>query len=465
MNSYLLNRQIGSISHQAFATAQNDRLLRLIQAAPGVRFSRHKPASDDDADGEDITPRRPKDLAHAAGVSSICVDRFEGRYLLSAGADSSIAIWDLETPSSVRRGEAYHVPFAHATRTSTTESLGITGISFYPFDSLAFLTSGYDHTVKLFSSETLEASATFDIGAVVHSHATSGAGSHLLVACASQHPSVRLIDLRSGASTHSLAGHAGSVLTVAWHPRNENILASGGTDGTVRLWDVRRSASSLGLLDMEDSIGIAGFDGRGTGARRREGGKAHNGVVNGIAWSDDGSNIVSVGHDERMRVWDMHTGANTLANFGPSLKNTHTSALVPLVAPTNISAPGRQVVYYPNPKEILASDLHEGNLFSRLRAPGTGTASAARGSNAGVLNLRNRTTSLAWRAHNVEMYSSHADGTIRCWRPRTREDAVAEQEEDIEKTEATEEGAERKRKREDLDQIVRDLTGKKVTFS
>lgn len=255
------------------------------------------------------------------------------------------------------------------------------------------------------------------------------------------------------------------MLTVAWHPRNENILASGGTDGAVRLWDVRRSASSLGVLDMEDSIGIAGFDGKGRGARRRERGKAHNGVVNGIMWGDDGSHLVSTGHDERMRVWDMHTGANTLANFGPSLKNAHTSALVPLVAPTNLSAPGRQVIYYPNPKEIVSFDLHEGALISRLRAPGTGATSAARGSNAGVLNLRNRTTSLAWRTHDIEMYSAHADGTIRCWRPRTREDAIADQEGDSDEAELQEGSSERKRKREDLDQIVRDLTGKRVTFS
>ena len=73
--------------------------------------------------------------------------------------------------------------------------------------------------------------------------------------------------------------------------------------------------------------------------------------------------------------------------------------------------------------------------------------------------MNQRTTSLAWRAHDIEMYSSHADGTIRCWRPRTAEDVAAEQEVG---EEAETEAAERKRKRDELDQIVRDLTKRRA---
>lgn len=294
----------------------------------------------------------------------------------------------------------------------------------------------------------------------MYSHAVSPVASHLLVACASQHPAVRLVDLRSGSSTHSLAGHSGSVLAVSWHPKDENLLASGATDGCIRLWDVRRSASSLGVLDMEDSIGLIGYDGKGTGARRRERGRAHNGAANGIAWTDDGKYLISVGHDERMRVWDMTTGANTLANFGPGLKNMHTTALFPLLAPSHLSPAGQEVVHFPNPKEILSFDLHSGTLLSRLRVPGSpgGIPSL------GARNIKARTTCLAWRAHNIEMYSAHADGVIRCWKPRTWEDLEAEKEEQ-EGDGGGEKEEERKRKREELDQIVRDLTIKRPTYS
>lgn len=212
---------------------------------------------------------------------------------------------------------------------------------------------------------------------------------------------------------------------------------------------------------MEDSIGITGYDGHGTGARRRERGRAHNGAVNGIAWTDNGQYLVSVGHDERMRVWNMMTGANTLANFGPGLKNTHTTALFPLLAPSHLSPAGQEVVYYPNPREILSFDLHSGTSLGRLRTPGPQSTAM---SGFGARNVKARTTSLAWRAHDIEMYSGHGDGSIRCWKPRTWEDAEVEKEEKEEDGSADKE-EERKRKREELDEIVRDLTKKKTTFT
>ncbi|KAK5129160.1 hypothetical protein LTR08_003801 [Meristemomyces frigidus] len=280
----------------------------------------------------------------------------------------------------------------------------------------------------------------------------------LQVACASQHPAVRLIDLRTGSSTHSLAGHSGSVLTVAWHPKNENLLASGATDGTCRLWDIRKSASSLGVLDSEDSIGIVGYDGVGTGARRRERGRAHSGTVNGASWTEDGRYLVSTGHDERMRVWDMTTGANTLANFGPALRNKRLTTLAPLVAPSHLSPAGGELLYYPNPTEILSFDMHSGTLLKRLRVTALQKSRPTEGS---VRNLTSQTTSLAWRAHHIEMFSAHADGTIRCWRPETWEDAATELEEDADTGSDDDGGMERKRKRQELDQIVQDLTKKR----
>lgn len=473
MNSFLLNRQLGSVSPQAFARAQNDRLLGSLQAADEVNFALTQDAAKGSTGG--ARPALTRSVAHAAGVSSISIDRFEGRYLLSGGADSSVGIWDLEAAYVAAGQPVTHLPLGYAAKTSTTASLGITHASFYPFDSLAFITSGFDHTVKLFSSETLKPSAKFDLGSSVYSHATSDVAAHLLVACATQHPAVRLVDLRSGASAHSLAGHSGSVLSVAWHPKDEHILASGATDGTVRLWDIRRSASSLGVLDMEDSVGVAGYDGRGTGARRRERGRAHAGAANGVVWADRaGRLLVSTGTDERMRVWDMRAGANTLANFGPALKNAQNTAVLPLPAPGHLNAAGSAVAFFPNPAEILAVDLHSGRLLQRLRVVGLsgsqatatgGGGGGSGGGGSGIRNLKSRTTSLAWRAHEIELYSAHTDGTIRCWRPWTWEDAAAEAEEREEAEGGQAEVESRKRKREELDQIVRDLTEKKVTFS
>ena len=269
------------------------------------------------------------------------------------------------------------------------------------------------------------------------------------------------MDLRSGASAHSLAGHQGAVLSVAWSPHDEYILASGGSDGTVRLWDIRRSAGSLGVLDLEDSVGIAGEDGLGKNARARERGKAHVGACNGIVWTDDGKYLVTAGHDERVRVWDVGVGANALSYFGPVIKNTHLSTLLPLLVPGHIGASGDQVMLFPNEKEILMFDLFEGTLLKRLRAPGVAVAQAS--GSAGQRNIRNRVTSLAWRAGDVEFYSAHSDGVIRAWKPRTKEEVQVEKDEAEQVDDGEDES--RKRKRQALDDVFRDLTKQKITFT
>ncbi|KZF24788.1 WD40 repeat-like protein [Xylona heveae TC161] len=491
MNSYLLNRALGVTSPQAFERAQTTRLAHALQPAPHIRFS-SRPTSSTTNRSQNASTLAPggqgteedesnnngnavqEIYAHNAGVNALTIDKFEGKYMLSGGADSSIFIWDLEQQASENangntnddndsgKRSILHTPAGAVKRSSSTHKFGITQLSFYPFDSLAFLSSSFDHTLKISSSITMAPSASFDLGSVIYSHALSPIADHLLVACATQHPAVRLVDLRSGASTHSLAGHHGAVLSVAWSPRDEYVLASSGTDGGVRLWDVRRSAGCLGVLDMEDSVGICGYDGLGTGARRREKGKAHNGAANGVVWTDDGNYIITVGHDERIRVWDAATSANTLASFGPIIKNTRLAPILPALAPTYMTPPGKPLMFYPNEREILAFDLFEGRLLKRLRAPGTQVAAATK---AAQRNLQNRVTALAWRQGDVEMYSAHSDGLIRTWRPRTREDAELEEQEAAEAKLNDEEDETRKRKRQVLEDIYHDLTRQKVTFT
>lgn len=316
----------------------------------------------------------------------------------------------------------------------------------------------------MYATETLKLSASFDLNSVIYSHALSPIADHLLVACATQHPAIRLVDLRSGASTHSLAAHQAAVLSVAWSPRDENILASGGSDGTVRLWDIRRSAGCLGVLDLEDSVGVGGEDGLGKNARPRGQGKAHVGPCNGVSWTDDGKYLVSAGHDERVRVWDISTGANTLSHFGPIIQNTHSSTLLPILPPSHLAPPGTQAMMYPNEKEILMFDLLEGTLLKRLRIVRPTAAIHQPLVAAGQRrDTKNRITSLAWRAGSIEMFSGHSDGIIRAWMPRTREEV------EDEKAMRGEGGAggddeARKRKREALDEVFRDLTKQKITF-
>ena len=247
---------------------------------------------------------------------------------------------------------------------------------------------------------------------------------------------------------------------MAWSPTVEHILASGSIDGAIRVWDVRKSSAALGVLDMEDSLGIIGTNGLGAGARSRDTGKAHNGAVNGITWTDNGSYIISAGQDERVRVWDAATGANTLASFGPTLKNSHLSTLPLLVSPAILKSPNKELLFYPNEKELLIFELHEGRLTKRLKIAGP-TIAAVR-SRTGERNIRNRITAMAWRAPFDSVYTAHSDGQIRAWIPWTDEDETLLREEESKKTVDEEIGA--KRKRQVLDDVFRGLTKQKITF-
>ena len=155
--------------------------------------------------------------------------------LLSGGADASIRLWDLEAQAAVPSGSVIttHRPLGTIPKSNKGHNFGVTAVGFYPFDPFAFLSSSYDHTVRVWDTMSLKSAARFSLPAPIYSHAVSARSTHLLVAAATKHPHVRLLDLRSGASAHSLPGHEGAVLGVAWSPVREHTLASAGADGCV----------------------------------------------------------------------------------------------------------------------------------------------------------------------------------------------------------------------------------------
>ncbi|MHC5721920.1 MAG: WD40 repeat domain-containing protein, partial [Nostoc sp.] len=51
----------------------------------------------------------------------------------------------------------------------------------------------------------------------------------------------RIYDCETGTPLHTLKGHTGWVLAVAWSP-DDGMLATGSMDNTVRLWDPKKGA-------------------------------------------------------------------------------------------------------------------------------------------------------------------------------------------------------------------------------
>src|SRR5205823_1242537 len=78
-----------------------------------------------------------------------------------------------------------------------------------------------------------------------------------------------------------LRGHTESIHTVSFAPCGQRA-ASGGVDGTIRLWDVRTSGETACLYGHRD-------------------------WVNGVSFSPDGLRILSGSADGTVRLWDAAT--------------------------------------------------------------------------------------------------------------------------------------------------------------
>lgn len=265
----------------------------------------------------------------------------------------------------------------------------ISDINWWPFDQGMFTTSSFDHFVKVWDTNTMKDAYSFNLGNKVYAHTISLISSHCLIACATGLSSIRLCDLKTGAFTHSLEGHEDNVLAVLWSPRDEYILASGGSDGSVRLWDVRRAISCLTCFHQDNLHNFSG-------SQRNS---SHNGPVNGLAFTSDGLYLVSAGHDEVMRVWDLQYGVNKFINYDRTIKNSYFQTTKPYI--THSDQSDTPFVLFPsNDSQIYIFDLFSGKLIKSLNS------------------MRGRVACVTGKKYLVEFYSGN-DHEIFTWLPKT----------------------------------------------
>jgi WD40 repeat protein len=131
---------------------------------------------------------------------------------------------------------------------------------------------------------------------------------------------LRIWDRVTGRQRSTLTGHKGPVQAVAIAPDGA-WLASGGYDGTVRIWDSvtgRQRATLTGHKEAVWSVAIApdgawlasgGYDGTvriwdSVTGRQRVAFGGHEGAVQAVAITADGAWLASVGDDRTVRIWD-----------------------------------------------------------------------------------------------------------------------------------------------------------------
>ncbi|MFZ9753320.1 MAG: WD40 repeat domain-containing protein, partial [Cyanobium sp.] len=172
---------------------------------------------------------------------------------------------------------------------------------------------------------------------------------------------VRVWEAASGRELAVLEGHKGLVRSVSWSSDGQ-LLASGGEEGTVRLWD---AASGCELAVLE----------------------GHKEPVMSVAWSADGQRLASGGSDGTVRLWDKASGRELAVLEGHK-------------------GPVRSVGWSADGKR-LASCGSDGTV--RLWK-------AASGQHLAVLNAhQGRVSSVGWSADGQRLVSGGDDGTVRLW--------------------------------------------------
>lgn len=80
----------------------------------------------------------------------------------------------------------------------------------------------------------------------------------LLASCHGNH-NTHILDVKTRKVVRSLSGHARSPWCVTFHPKTNEIVATGSLNGEVRVWDLRGDGSESWTLELpdEDQVAIA----------------------------------------------------------------------------------------------------------------------------------------------------------------------------------------------------------------
>ncbi|CAH9144910.1 unnamed protein product [Cuscuta epithymum] len=356
---------------------------------------------------------------HRASINSLQVDLTEQRYLLSCASDASVAVYDVQRATGQEGCGliAQHRPlFVVDKRHEHGHKYSVSTAIWYPVDNGLFITGSYDNHINVWDTNTTQVAVNFKMPGKVNKTAMSSvATSHMLIAAATEDVQVRLCDIASGAFAHTLSGHHDGVMSAEWSVSSEWVLITGGCDGAIRFWDIRR-AGCFHVLDQShcqlgkrppllprsypnksstaksssathipsikarpsqrktvtnNSHKLPVIDrqvSRGSSKQRLHPGMlssqdratAHYGVVSSLKVTNDGMYLLSAGTDSRLRLWDIESGCNTLVNYETARLQT-TKALQVAISDDSTT------VFVPCMTTTKAFDLWSGKAVMNFR--------------------------------------------------------------------------------------------------
>ncbi len=242
-------------------------------------------------------------------------------------------------------------------------------------------------------------------------------------------PIIELRDVATGRETRRFAGHWASCL--AFSPAGK-LLASGGYDRTIRLWDLSSGKELRRLEGPTTEVQELILDGlRPTlHSRRQPRGPAGNLVS--LAFSPDGKTLASAHQDHVVRLWHMATGQERPAPVG------HQTAVQAVLSPDGrvVASAGQRDdtirLWEPATGKPLGELTGHEYDVNCLAFSCDGTLASAAGDKQVILwdvarrrPLRRLTghtghgNSLAFSADGRVLASANRDGTVRLWEAAT----------------------------------------------
>lgn len=223
---------------------------------------------------------------------------------------------------------------------------------------------------------------------------------------------LRLWDLNSGKSTRRFVGHTKDVLSVAFSPDNRQIV-SGSRDKTIKMWNTLGECK-YNITDDNHSEWVScvrfspnpavplivscGWDKLVkvwdlTKMKLRTNFIGHNGYLNTLAISPDGSMCASAGRDGSVMLWDLND-AKHLYSIDAG-KEVYSLAF----------SPNRFWLSVATGDKIKVWDLETKELVDVLQLLNPN----------GSLDSDIQCLSLAWSSDGATLYSGHSDNLIRVW--------------------------------------------------
>jgi DNA excision repair protein ERCC-8 len=404
--------------------------------------------------------RHPR-LFNPQGTPVLSMDTADnGRYLLTGDKRGSICIYDMSPWGSQSRQIAVHPYHTEADKSSFQThrpvqqaiaplSRFIVSCRWYPIDSGMFFSCSRSGGFHVWDTNemlpVLECKPfQFDDPSDQQSSSMSCmeiSSSSLSIAVGSPTSSlIKLIDIRSGSSSHSLTGHEKGVSSIAWSPICPFVLASGGMDSCVMLWDIRKGGSRgrIAVLDMDrqrvDPYVSRPFFADGTHLResRHRTGKSkasssmrlkhsspnnyygdrqsdrslplsHMGGCVGVAFDPSGHFLVSAGGNGDLSIWDLRGTACKLPRRFVSSRGTKpvdSSYLgrAPLVPVPQGS--GDTTIWTCSGSELCGFSLHDGGAPTSVLKGHIGAVSA-----------------ISHITGTGSLVSSSSDGLLLLWGP------------------------------------------------